>query len=315
MKRSITILSLIAILTLAIYAPSTAAQEKTTIRIGYQRADLSSLLIEQGTLEEALGDEYEVEWTLFAAGPPLLEALNAGSIDFGATGNIPPIFAQAGGVPLRYVATQVSSTGQAILVPGDSEIESLADLEGKKVAWTHGSSAHYLVVTAIEAGGLTLEDVESADLLPTDALAAFQGGSVDAWAIWDPFLTIAELTSGGRILEGSEDLTDSRSYYLASADFSENHPDVINTILEQIGLATNFVRDNLDEYTDILAEQTGLDKELWTAVYEGREIYDPEPITEDVIASQQEIADKFFELELLPEPIDISEAIWTWEQE
>lgn len=74
------------------------------IRIGYQKWGTCSILKHRGTLEVALRQfGGSVEWIEFPSGPPLLEALNAGSIDFGHTGDSPPIFAQAAGVPLIYV--------------------------------------------------------------------------------------------------------------------------------------------------------------------------------------------------------------------
>ena len=111
------------------------------------------------TLEDAfkpLG--IEIKWIDFQFGPPLLEAINAGSVDFGFVGDSPPIFAQAGGARIRYVAV-VKSDGntQAIIVPKDLPIKTLADLRGKRVAFGKGSSAHNLLVAALEKGGRCLE--------------------------------------------------------------------------------------------------------------------------------------------------------------
>ena len=136
-------------------------------------------------------------WTEFHAGPPLLEALNAGALDFGTTGAPPPIFAQAAGADLIYAAaTTPSPLEEGILVPKDSPIQSVADLKGKKVAVAKGSSANAFLAYALEGAGLHWGDAEATFLLPADAKAAFDGGCVDAWAIWDPYAAVAEDDGG-----------------------------------------------------------------------------------------------------------------------
>ena len=175
--------SLLLFIILIILGSQAIAQEALEVRIGYQRGNLFNVpAIRDGlesSLEESLGQDVAVTLTLFSAGPPLLEALNAGSIDFGSTGDTPPIFAQAAGVPLVYVARQISYGGSAILVRADSDIQTLEDLAGKTIAYTSGSSANYLTIRALETVGLSLNDVTPAFLSPGDARAAFDGGSID----------------------------------------------------------------------------------------------------------------------------------------
>ena len=137
------------------------ADEKT-VRLGYQKYGTLVLLKGKGLLEPklaALG--YKVAWAEFPAGPQLLEALGAGAIDFGSTGEAPPIFAQAAasGDRLLYVAHEPPAPlGEAILVPKDSAIRSVADLQGRKVALNKGSNVHYLLVRTLEAAGLSYAD-------------------------------------------------------------------------------------------------------------------------------------------------------------
>src|SRR4030081_2528910 len=167
---------------------ATYGQEKV-VRIGFQKYGKLVLLKSKGTLEDRLkAAGYRVVWTEFPSGPPLLEALNVGAIDFGSTGETPPIFAQAAGAPLVYVAHEPPAPqGEAILVPQDSPIKTLADLKGKKIALNKGSNVHYLLVKALEKGGAKYSEIEPMFLAPADARAAFERGSVAAWVIWDPF--------------------------------------------------------------------------------------------------------------------------------
>lgn len=136
-----------------------ASAEDKVIRIGYQKYGNVILLKAKGTLEpklEAIG--YKVTWAEFPFGPPLLEAINAGAIDFGHTGEAPPVFAQAAGSAIVYVAHEPPAPGgEAILVPKDSPIKSVAELKGKKVAYAKGSNENYFAVKALEKAGVKYE--------------------------------------------------------------------------------------------------------------------------------------------------------------
>ena len=166
----------------ALLRPARAAG---SIRIGYQKYGSLVLLKGRGTLEKALQPlGTTVAWSEFPSGPPLLEALNAGAIDFGSAGEAPPIFAQAASPELRYVAAEPPAPrGEAILVPRDSPIRSVAELRGKTIALNKGSNVHYLLVRALEQAGVPYDAVKLAFLAPADANAAFVRGSVDAWEI------------------------------------------------------------------------------------------------------------------------------------
>src|SRR5207245_5772966 len=185
------------------------------VRIGFQKYGKLMLLKSKGTLEEKLkAAGYKVVWTEFPSGPPLLEALNVGAIDFGNTGEAPPIFAQAAGAPLQYVAYEPPAPkGEAILVPKDSPLKSVADLKGKRVALNKGSNVHYLLVKALEKAGLKYTDIQPVFLAPSDALAAFTRGSVDAWVIWDPYEAAAEASTGARILADGTGLVANHQFY------------------------------------------------------------------------------------------------------
>ena len=130
----------------------------------------------------------------------MMEAMNAGSIDFGQVGDSPPIFAQAAGANIVYVAGQPITNGQGILVKQDSDIRTLADLKGKRIALGKGISAHNVTIMALEKAGLQFGDITPVYLNPPEARRAFARGSVDAWAIWDPYFSIGELKGGGRVL-------------------------------------------------------------------------------------------------------------------
>src|ERR1700722_5142673 len=182
-------------------AASFASADVRELRIGYQKNGVLVIARQQAVLEKRLAPSgVSVDWMEFSSGPPMMEAMNAGSIDFGQVGDTPPIFAQAAGANIVYVAGQPITNGQGILVRPDSGIRTVADLKGKRVGLAKGSSAHNVTIIALEKAGLQYSDITPVYLNPPDAAAAFARGSIDAWAIWDPYFAIGEIKGGGRVL-------------------------------------------------------------------------------------------------------------------
>src|SRR4051794_8808424 len=162
----------LAVVAFVVLAAITVKADEKVIRIGYQKYGTLILLKAKGSLEAKLKPlGYRVAWAEFPAGPPLLEALNAGAIDFGSVGETPPIFAQAAtGARLTYVAHEPPAPrGEAILVPKDSPIRTVADLKGKKVALNKGSNVHYLLVRALEQAGVGYNEIQPVFLPPARA--------------------------------------------------------------------------------------------------------------------------------------------------
>lgn len=283
------------------------------VHIGYQKAaTILSALKSRGDLEKALAASGgSVEWTEFPAGPPMLEAMNAGSIVFGYTGEAPPIFAQAAGTPVRYVAYDPwSPKGEAIVVPKDSPIQNLTDLKGKKLAFAKGSNTNYLAVKALESAGLQLSDVEIVHLAPADARAAFEGRNIDAWAIWDPYLSVAEQKANARIIKDATGLAPNRGYYLAAQSFIDKSPDTLKTVLAEVTKVSDWAKKNPSEVAQFLSPALGIDAAALEKAEKRRE-YGVLPLTKEVIEEQQKIADAFHDIKLIPKQVKVQEAVWT----
>ncbi|WP_240452404.1 aliphatic sulfonate ABC transporter substrate-binding protein [Virgibacillus sp. YIM 98842] len=284
------------------------SEDDNVMRIGYQKNGPLIILKSLGTLDERLESiGYAVEWNEFQAGPLLLEALNAESIDFGRTGNTPPIFAQAADSPFHYIAVGFSKyEGSGILVPQDSDIEELTDLKNKKIGFANGSSSHYLIVKALEKAGLAYSDIDPAFLNPGDARVAFEQGTIDAMVVWDPYAASTELHSDGKMLINGEGLTTDRDFFVATTEFSENHREAIEIILEEIEASSEWANTNHEDLVDMLAPILNLDKDSVKKTVE-RRVYGVEQITEEIIEEQQRIADKFYELDIIPKELDVKE--------
>jgi sulfonate transport system substrate-binding protein len=288
-----------------------ANAETKRVRIGFQKAGVLVIVKQRATLEKRLADKgVTVSWAEFPSGPPLLEALAAGSIDFGLTGDAPPIFAQAAGTDLVYVAALPrNGAGEALIVKPDSPLKSVADLKGKRVGFTKGSSAHNFTIAAVEQAGLKYEEISPIHLSPADAAAAFANGSIDAWAIWDPFLAIAEAREKARTLINSGQVLNVSTYLLASRSFAAGDPAVLAGLIDGVREAIEWAGANRDKVAAAFAEITGVDLAA-QIVAVNRAEFGLQPLTDDLIAGQQVTADRFHRLGLIPKRIVIREAVW-----
>ena len=289
----------------------TQAQAET-LRIGYQKYGTLVLLKAKGTLEKRLAAQgVDVKWTEFPGGPQLLEGLNVGSIDFGVTGETPPVFAQAAGADLLYVAYEPPApTSEAILVPKDSTIRSVGELKGKKVALNKGSNVHYLLVRALEEAGLKYSDIQTVYLPPSDARAAFERGSVDAWVIWDPYQAAAEQQLQARTLRDGQGIVDNLQFYLATKPYAQKHPEVITALVEEVRAVGEWSKAHPEEVTAQVAPLLGLPADI-TLTSVKRQGYGAQFLNPQTVAAQQKIADSFHQLKLIPKPLRIQDVIWT----
>ena len=298
-----------AVLSISMVAATVGASygQDKVVRIGFQKYGKLVLLKSKGTLEEKLkAVGYKVVWTEFPSGPPLLEALNVGAIDFGNTGEAPPIFAQAAGAPIQYVAYEPPAPkGEAILVPKDSKLNSVADLKGKKVALNKGSNVHYLLVKALEKAGVKYSEIEPVFLAPADARAAFERGAVDAWVIWDPFQASAEVSTGARTLANGTGLAPNHQFYLAGQKFADANPRVIDAVIASVAELDDWARDKIKAVAEELSPGIGIPAPVLEIALK-RQSYGIKPLDNVVVAEQQRIADTFFALGLLPKPIVVS---------
>jgi len=280
------------------------------IRIGYQKNGVLVIARQQSVLEKHFNPQgVDVKWVEFSSGPPMMEAMNVGSIDYGAVGDSPPVFAQAAGAAIVYAAGQPITNGQGILVPPNSTIRSIADLKGKRVGFTKGSSAHNIIVQTLEKAGLTYADITPVYLTPPDAGPAFANGSIDAWSIWDPYFAIGETKQSGRILVNASEITKTNSFYIANRDFAKSHGSVLQQIIDVTSSTTKWASAHRDDVAKSLSAVTGIPLDIQT-VAANRSSFAVGPITDDIIATQQGVADRFFKLGLIPKQIAIRDIVW-----
>ncbi|MBS7539783.1 aliphatic sulfonate ABC transporter substrate-binding protein [Ancylobacter lacus] len=308
------LLAALSALAVSATARTPARADTATVRIGYQRSStLITILKTNGALEKALQPlGVEVTWHEFTSGLPLLEALNLGKIDVSAdVADTVPVFAQAAGAKLVFFAEEgPSPTAQAILVPKDSPITSVAGLKGKRVAVTKGAGSHYLLLAALAQAGLSFKDITPAYLTPADGRAAFVSGNVDAWVAWDPFLATTQQQSGARVLADGAGLAGYKRYYLTTASFAKEHGPVLAVLFDQLKATSIWVKQHPAEAARLLAGLWNIDAAAIETA-NGRRSYAVAPVTRQGLAEQQKIADAFVAEGLVPKPVDTADVgIW-----
>ena len=283
------------------------------LTIGFQKSQIGSLVARQQKFLEQEFPNTKIEWKEFPAGPQMLEALSAGSVDIGSVGNIPPIFAQAGNKTITYIAYEpVPAKALALIVPQDSKIKSIEDLKGKKIALQKGSAAHDLLNKILAKAGLNWKDISPIWLPPAEAKAAFTKKSVDAWVSWDPYLSLTERDTNVRTVIDDSSFPAAYQFYIANPDYLKAHPDAVNKFILASNQANVWIKNHPKESLDYYAKTIGLETDIAQKYLDKRsKDLRVSPIDEVVIKSQQDIADNFYNEKLIPIKIDIKKTVWT----
>lgn len=294
----------------ALAARPLAAQSPRTIRIGYQKFNTLNILKGSGNLEKALASVgARVEWHEFLGGGQLSEALAAGAIDFGHAADGIGVFQQASGKGLAYLAAESPYPGGVgFLVPADSPIRTVKDLKGKRVATGRGYNTQYTLIRALEAAGLTYSDIEPIYIVTaSDTVAAFQAGSVAAIGLWDPFLAGAQVATGARLLFDGKGLTSNRTYHFAKPEYARANQDTLGVVFAELQKINGWAQAHPTEVVDVLAPQLKVDPKVLALATQRRQ-YGVVPLTPAIASEQQQLADAFEKIKLIPGKIQVSEA-------
>ncbi|MFG1705852.1 ABC transporter substrate-binding protein [Nonomuraea sp. M3C6] len=280
---------------------------EVTLRIGDQKGTgLRALLEASGQLD---GLPYQITWSQFTSGPPILEAINAGSLDLGAVGNAPPVFAAAAGSKIAVIGVAEKGVGgAAILVPPDSPIKTPAELKGKKIAVAKGSSANFHLLAVLKKEGLGFSDISPQYLQPPDALAAFSTGRVDAWAIWDPYTAQAQDQADARILVDGTGYANGFEFQIAGTDALADtaRAKALGDYITRIRRAHTWANDHPAEWATVFGKLSGLPAPVVEQAV-ARNKYTDLKLDADVIAREQQVADAFHEAGLIPTAVQVAD--------
>lgn len=303
-------LFVILVFSILLTACGTAESKSKEIKIGYQKGATMLSLKDNKDFEKELQEKgYTITWSEFNTGSSILEALNAGSIDFSNAGDMPTLFALAKGSDFKLIASNPDSPAtEGIVVGKDTDIESLEDLKGKKVAYNNASIAQYLIVKALETVDLTIDDIESVHLAPSDASIAFEKGDVDAWVVWDPYMTVAE-NSGNIILQTAEGIVPLRGFHLSSTEMTENYQEVIETYVKYVSQIEEKIDHDPTEAAELMEEVTKVPADIWKIALK-RSNYDVQYMDDNALIDLETQAQDLLDIGLIDNAIDFEDKIW-----
>ncbi|MGL5940993.1 MAG: aliphatic sulfonate ABC transporter substrate-binding protein [Waterburya sp.] len=283
-----------------------------TVRIGYQNSGVFFLVKNRGGLEKRLAPmNVKVEWSEFTSPTPLIEALSTKSIDIGQSSEAGAVTAQAANEDLVAVAnSRPSPQSIAIIVPSDSPVQKIEDLKGKKIGFNKGSAAQYLVTQALQKSKISYSDIKPVFLLPPDGRAAFEQGSIDAWAIWDPYFAAAQKESQARVLVNAKGLSQFREFYIASRQFAQENPDLVQQIIAEAQVVGDWAIANPQKVAQLLAPELKLDVSTLELAESRKTRYGARPIESEAIAETQQVANQFYQLKLIPKEIKTQNMVW-----
>ena len=288
-------------------SPNQASVSGVTLHVGDQAGTGAQALLTAAGLIGKL--PFKVEWSDFTSGPPMLQAMGAGSVDIGGVGNAPPVFAAAGGSKIAIVgAYQANPLGSALLVPKGSPITSVAQLKGKRIAVAQGSSADYHLLTVLNKAGLSVHDVTLTYLQPAEGLAALSSGHVDAWDIWSPFIEQAEVQKNAKALVTGTGYGSPYSFAVASraALADPAKAAAIKDYLTLVAQAHAWATNHQSAWAAVWAKASGLpDTVMVKAASDDSSL--AVPITPAVITSEQQVSDAFTKAGLIPVHVDFSQ--------
>ncbi|MCY7469583.1 MULTISPECIES: aliphatic sulfonate ABC transporter substrate-binding protein [Bacillus] len=312
-KQMIVIfLSLLLVLAGCDQAADGSENKVKEIRIGIQQS-LSPLLLakEKGWFEKSFEKEgVKVKWVEFQSGPPQFEGLAANQLDFTQVGNSPVIAGQAAGIDFKEIGlSQDGLKANGILVNKNSEIQKVEDLKGKKIAVAKGSSGFDFLYKVLDQAGLSAKDVQIIQLQPDEAISAFENGSVDAWSIWEPFLSLETIKKGAKLLVNGE-ATDlySPGFTLVRTQFADQHPELVVKFLKVYDHAVKWQKAHPEEAVTLYARLKNLDKKVVTQVLNNTEPLN-KPISKKIINAQQHTADFQYKTKAIQRKIDVNQVV------
>jgi sulfonate transport system substrate-binding protein len=287
-------------------AAAAFAEDTVVLRVGDQKGGNRSLLDISGLAKDL---PYKIEWSEFPAAAPILEALNAGAIDVGYTGDLSFLSVYAAGAPIKAIGgTRSDARTQAILVRNESPIKTAADLKGKRLAGTRGGWGQFLIDATLERTGNKVEDATFAPLGPVDAKIALLAGSIDGWAVWEPYVSFATLKDKARVVADGQGLTPTITFIVASDSAIASKRAAVQDLVQRLNTARLWSLDHLAEYAKNTAELTKLPEDVLLSAYTAQRT-SPIAIDESVIKEVQEASDRATRYGILSKKLDVSKAV------
>lgn len=264
-------------------ATTQAAAETIRIAIGTQDTTINCaagglLIRELGLLEKYLPKDgryqdaqYEIEWKNFTSGAPLTNEMVAGKLDFGAMADFPGSFNGVAhldaGKRSLFISVLSGSTlgsGNGIVVPASSSVQSLAELKGKTISVPFASTAHGMLLRAVAAQGWDPQkDVRIIAQAPEIAGSALRSNRIEAHADFVPFAELFPNRGFARkIYDGSQANAPTFHGALVDADYASRYPEVVTAYLRAGIEADQLLAAEPEKYSELIEKVTGIEAEV-----------------------------------------------------
>ncbi|HJE97133.1 MAG TPA: aliphatic sulfonate ABC transporter substrate-binding protein [Ligilactobacillus acidipiscis] len=276
--------------------------------IGYQAGDEIDIAKLRGSFVKKMKAKgYAVSFREFQNGSAMMQALASGKIDYGRVGDTPPVSALAAGTKLTFVgAGGTRPLGSGIVVTKKSKIKKASDLEGKKIAYTRGTSSQYMVLKTLKKLGLTKNDVQLVNMDTNSAALAFAKGKVDAWATWDPYVSKAELKQQAKlIVSGSDVGVQNRNFLVSPTSFASKHQELNSLVIKYLGEDMQWANAHTTSLTKKLAASLDLDKDVVQRMLE-RRTFAMQKMSQRAVKEEQAISNLFYSQKIIKKKVQIS---------
>jgi sulfonate transport system substrate-binding protein len=204
--------------------------------------------------------------------------------------------------------TRADARTQAILVRKDSPIKSAVDLKGKRLAGTRGGWGQFLIDATLEKAGHKIDAATFAPLGPVDAKIALVAGSIDGWAVWEPYVSYATLKDPARIVADGEGLTPTITFLVASDEAIATKRAAVQDLVRRLNKARLWSLDHLPEYARSTAELTKLPEEVLLSAYTAQRT-SPIVIDGSIVQEVQDASDRATRYGILSRTLDVSKAV------
>jgi len=237
-----------------------------TIRFGYTSSISNSLFYvakQMGWLEEEFKkDGIAVEYDKFINGPPVIEAFAGGRLDIGQVGDQPAIQAKANNIDIKAIAVFNKVKIASVVVPNDSEIKSVKDLEGKKVGVSVGSVYHRALLYFLNYYGLGAKDVKLVNLDYANLKTAIATKTIDAGVLGEPYIATIENEQIGHRIEDHTDIKPAFNVIIANQEFARKYPDIVQRILKVYDKTEKWIAENPEKANELIAKDSGIQREI-----------------------------------------------------
>lgn len=279
-----------------------------TVTIGYQKGDPFDIAKQRGEFSKKMEKKgYSVVFKQFQDGNALMQALQSGSIDYGRTGDTPPVSALSSGTKLTYIAAGDSKAkGSAVLTKKGSGISSMKDLKGKKVAYTKGTTSQYMLLAALKKAGMSADDVTWVNMSQSSASAAFTKGKIDGWATWDPYTAQAQLTQNAKTVMNGVGISNNRDYVLSLRSYAKNNKEVSKYLTKYLDEDMKWANNNHSDLIKMMSKSLKLSESVVKKMV-NRRSYGVSEMSSKYVKEEQKIANLFYSEGFIKNKVNINE--------